>query len=595
VPRRSVKPYLAYLVRAMGWKVGLALGLMVALSLAEGIGLLMLVPLLGLAGLDVQQGALAPIARGLAAGFAALGLPATLLAVLGAFVVIVSAQAQFARWQTLVNAELQEDLVASLRQRLYRAIVGTGWLFFSRRRAAELVHALTSEVERVRDATDSLLRLLATILVTLVYVAFALRLSPALGLVVLLCGGGLLMGLRGRRAAAWAAGEGVSRATSRLFTAITEHLGGLKTAKCYDAVDRHAAIFATLTEGLRGLQIAATRNRVAAKLGLDVGSVIVLSLIIYVSLAILRQPTAQVLLLLFLFARIIPRYTFILTCYHAFLHDAPAFAALTELHAECRAAAEPGTTHTQAVALRRALSLENVTFAYEAGAPVLHELDLTIPAGRITALVGPSGAGKSTVADLILGLLTPQTGRVLVDGTPLRPEHLPAWRDGIGYVAQDTYLFHDTVRANLLWARPTATEEDLRRAVDLAAADFLTRLPDGLDTLIGDRGIRLSGGERQRLALARALLRNPALLILDEATNALDAANEQRILGAIENLRGAMTILVISHRLATVRGADIIYVIEDGRLMEAGPWDSLVGQADGRFAALCRAQGTAVL
>jgi ATP-binding cassette subfamily C protein len=209
----------------------------------------------------------------------------------------------------------------------------------------------------------------------------------------------------------------------------------------------------------------------------------------------------------------------------------------------------------------------------------------------MTAIVGTSGAGKSTLADLIMGLIEPQDGAVLIDDVPLDAERLHAWRGCIGYVAQETFLFNDTVRANLLWAYPGATEDELRTALRLAAADdFVARLPDGMETVLGDRGVRLSGGEQQRLALARALLRKPSVLILDEATSNLDSENERRIQGAIEALHGGITIVAITHRLSTIRNADIIYVLENGRVIETGDWTSLTAGGTGRFLELCKAQ-----
>jgi ATP-binding cassette subfamily C protein len=183
---------------------------------------------------------------------------------------------------------------------------------------------------------------------------------------------------------------------------------------------------------------------------------------------------------------------------------------------------------------------------------------------------------------------------VLVDGTPLTPQLLPAWRDQIGYVPQDSFHFHDTVRANLLWARPEASEAELLEALEIAAAGFVARLPQGLDTVLGDRGVRLSGGERQRIALARALVRRPAMLILDEATSSLDSENERRVQDAIERLHGRLTVLVITHRLTTVRLADSIHVLEAGRLVESGDWHALLNGAAGRFRAMCEAQGLPV-
>jgi ATP-binding cassette subfamily C protein len=191
-----------------------------------------------------------------------------------------------------------------------------------------------------------------------------------------------------------------------------------------------------------------------------------------------------------------------------------------------------------------------------------------------------------------MGLLVPDTGRVLVDDVPVGAERVRSWRTSIGYVAQETFLFHDTVRANLLWARPEADDKEIWWTLRLAAAEgFVSGLPEGLETVLGDRGVRLSGGERQRIALARALLREPSLLILDEATSALDSENERRIQNAIDALRGQMTILIITHRLSTVHGADVIHVLEQGRLVETGDWETLTRKGDGRFNALATAQG----
>jgi ATP-binding cassette subfamily C protein len=221
---------------------------------------------------------------------------------------------------------------------------------------------------------------------------------------------------------------------------------------------------------------------------------------------------------------------------------------------------------------------------------VLEELSLTIAAGKITAIVGSSGAGKSSIADLVNGLLSPITGRVLVDGAELMPQTARTWRRHVGYVAQDTVLFHDTVRANLRWAKPDASEQEMKEGLSLAAADFVFELPRGLDTTVGDRGMLLSHGQRQRIALARALLRKPGLLILDEATSSLDFENEKRILDAIERLQGRTTVLMIAHRVSAIQRADMIYVIENGRVVESGDWASLSSRPSNRVGSLFRLQ-----
>jgi ATP-binding cassette, subfamily B, bacterial MsbA len=214
---------------------------------------------------------------------------------------------------------------------------------------------------------------------------------------------------------------------------------------------------------------------------------------------------------------------------------------------------------------------EGVGFEYQPGEPVLRDIDLEIGAGEVVALVGPSGAGKSTLADLLPRFHDPSSGRVTLDGVDLRSIRLADLRGLMGIVTQDTILFHDTVRANIAYGVDGASQADVEAAARAAHAhDFIADFPDAYDTVIGERGVRLSGGQRQRLAIARALFRNPPILILDEATSALDTESEQLVQKAIEELMHDRTVLVIAHRLSTVRRADKIVVLDAGRIVERG-------------------------
>jgi len=282
--------------------------------------------------------------------------------------------------------------------------------------------------------------------------------------------------------------------------------------------------------------------------------------------------------------------------YRAFVNALPSFANLLDIETRCAAAAEPAMHPHDRLSLTRELAADGVSFTYREGrVPAVRDLSLVIPAGKIVALVGPSGAGKSTIADILMGLIAPDSGTLRLDGRPLGPEGVRGWRDQIGYVAPDTFLFHDTIRANLKWARPDASEDEMLTALRQASAfDFVAGLSDGLDTIVGDRGILLSQGERQRLALARAFLRRPSMLFLDEATNSLDSENERRVLDAIESRRGELTVVLIAHRLSTIRWADLIYVVEGGKVVESGNWSSLSALRDGRFRALWEAQSLTV-
>ena len=215
---------------------------------------------------------------------------------------------------------------------------------------------------------------------------------------------------------------------------------------------------------------------------------------------------------------------------------------------------------------------------------------LDIPAGATVAIVGPSGAGKTTLANLLLRFWDPAEGHILIDGVDLRDFELDHLRRRISLVSQDTYLFNDTLRANVALARPDADEAAIRHALDQAAlADFVTSLPEGLDTRVGERGVQLSGGQRQRVAIARAFLKNAPTLILDEATSHLDAVSEAQVRGALDALMRDRTTIVIAHRLSTVRNADLLVVLEQGRVAEIGDHAALVAR-NGLYARLIRRQ-----
>jgi len=240
------------------------------------------------------------------------------------------------------------------------------------------------------------------------------------------------------------------------------------------------------------------------------------------------------------------------------------------------------------------VAFEAVDFAYPNSGQVLHGLDLVAEPGKTIALVGATGAGKTTSMQLLQRLWDPTAGRITLDGQDLRDIRLDSLRSNIGVVFQESMLFNRTIRENLLVGRPEATQEEIERACRMAEAhEFIIRQPQGYETVVGERGASLSGGQRQRLAIARALLKDPPVLILDEATSALDAATEARVQKALRALMAGRTTFIIAHRLSTVREADEILVFDQGRIMERGSFQALIA-ADGRFAELVRTQLTGI-
>lgn len=550
--------------------------LAVALGFIDGIVAVLLLPLLAAAGVDVLQGSLGDLAAYVRRGFSVLRLEPTLGVALLVYVAATALQSLLTRLRTLASARAEHAFIVKLRNRLYASIAGANWLYVSKTRASELAHVLTDELTRVGYATVEVQNTLTGVFVALVYISLAARISwPMTATVV--GAGAVLFGLLGPQILkSRNQGKHISEITSRLYTAVVEHVAGLRTAKSYGAEQRFVDSMAAVSEELAETQITSAKAYAASQLWFDVGSVSALAILVYAGLTRLGLSPAAVLILVYLFARVMPRVAQLQRGIQFIAHMLPSFEAVDALQARLDAEQERDAPASVSIPLQENVRLEHVSFSYgSADAPAISDISLEIPHGTLTAIVGPSGAGKSTIADLVIGLQRPSSGHISVDGRRLDDLLLPSWKREIGYVAQDTFLFHDTVKANLLWVNPTATDDQIADALQTAGAEFVFRLENGLQTVLGDRGTRLSGGERQRLALGRALLRNPRLLVLDEATSALDLENERHVLDAIDHLRGKVTTLLITHRRSAAQRADRIYVLDEGRLVDSGSWDAL--------------------
>ena len=593
-PLHTFRVFAATLLSTSPRAVVESLVVTVGLGLTEGIGLLLLVPLLGLVGVDTGQKAVSGILTRVTDVFLWVGVAPTLPVVLGVYVLIVGAQSVLQRREATLSAVLQHNVVEQLRRRVYQAVAGARWTYLASTRASDYTHVLTEEVNRVGAAAYLTVDVAASTAIVLAYIGIAARVSPLMTAIVGASGALLGLVVRPLLTGAIRRGKARSKASGRLHAAVAEHLASIKMAKGYGIEARHMGLFNTMAHDLGEVNMAATIGYARVKQLLAVGSALMLAAIVYFAYGVLDISAASLLLLLFLFGRLVPRVTGLYERTQAIAVEVAALDRVLQIEEQCLAAAAPPVSAPLPIVFNDRLELDRVSFAYGADGrvPALHDVSLVVPVGATTAIVGASGAGKSTIADLVLGLLEPTSGRVLVDGLPLGPAQLQAWRDQLGYVSQEAFLFHDTILANLRWARPEATEAEVWDALRLSAADdFVRGLPQGLQTMVGDRGVLVSGGERQRLSLARALLRKPRLLILDEPTSALDSENERRIQHAIEELHDQGTILIITHRLSTIRHADMIHVVDRGVVVESGSWADLTARPGSRFRTLCAVQG----
>ncbi|WP_054943857.1 ABC transporter ATP-binding protein [Paenibacillus ihuae] len=593
--------YIRQLQRLSGVKLYLNLLGMVISGLLESSAILLLVPMLGMAGL--QLGGTGAVYNLPVLGFiselpqtSALGL------VLGAYVLIVLCQNLISRFVAVRNVEIQQSYSRQLRYEVYSALLRAEWSFFLKKRTSDLINIMTTEMARVLAGISCFLQFLTSLLFTLVQIAFAFWLSPKMTLAVLVCA--VLLSLFSRRfiRKAKKLGSRSSLLGQMYLAGISDQLNGIKDIKSNNLEQSRLDWLHEFTGEVKNEQLDYTRLRSNSQLLYKMSSTLLIAVFIFVSFRFLHAEGPNLLLVILVFARLWPTFATLQSLMEQLASVLPSFKQLKQLEEECLKAAEQGTSDgsgmpVEAITLEQSLEARNVHFRYQPQEPQysLQGVNVTIPANRMTAIVGRSGAGKSTLVDLLMGLMQPESGDILADGKPITGERLLSYRRSIGYVAQDPFLYNATIRDNLTMIKPDASEEELWEAMEFASsADFVRRMPQGLDTLIGDRGIRLSGGERQRLVLARAIIRKPSILVLDEATSALDTENEKRIQEALDRLKHSVTLIVIAHRLSTIRGADQILVIDQGRVIQQGVFGGLASDKGGMFSRLLSSQEEAM-
>ena len=533
--------------------------LIVLAGATDGLGLALLVPLLN------SLGATDTVAQ---AGLFAF-LPKTLPGLLLIFLGIVLLRALVSRTRQLATARLSFDFAVALRVRAYAAIAHASWAYLQRQRTADFHALFSTEIYRVEHATHLLLEVPARLSILAAHFIVAFVIAPGFTALAIAFGAALAWLMRHRLTASRRVGEAASEANMRVSREITEFLQALKLTKAYGAEAQHVQAFADAARSAEGVDLAANRLQADTRFLLDCLVAVALAGFLWTAASWAGLPLADLLVLILVFQRLLPMLQGVQELSQQFVHESPAYGLVANAIEACEAAADaPGTAAAEQVAFEQEIRLEDVCFGYDGQPDILRGVDLSLPAGSLTVLSGVSGAGKSTILDLLGGLLTPQSGRILIDGRELTPQIAPAWRRSVAAMAQEAFLFHASIRANLAWARSDATDDAMQEALRLAGlGDFVAASPQGLDTLVGDRGANLSGGERQRLALARLLLRAPRLILLDEPASALDAANEERILETIGGLKGRATILLVTHRPAAVASADRHVVLVEGRLV----------------------------
>lgn len=532
-------------------------------GLAEGIGFASVLPLLN--HLGSTQAAPTEIDRHIEQALSYLGMEPTLGAILGLIVLAIVLKGAFLLVAMNQVGYTVAYVATDLRLALIRAVLQARWRFFVSQPAGLFANAISTEATRASGAYYSACMLLAEVIQVFIYLLLAAVISWQFTIIVLAVGialTGLFWRLLG---SARSAGESQTHLQKSILARLADGLRGIKPLKAMAREDRLGPLLVSETRDLN----LALRRQVFHRQVLDTQQepiiVALLAVGLYVVVSRWELPVATMLVMALLFYRAASRIGNLQKRFQAMIINESAYWSLQGLIKHAEAEQEPKTGGRSAT-LEKGIRFEAATFAYD-GRKVLDEASFEIPARSFVAITGPSGVGKTTIADLIVGLHRPESGYIRVDGVPLDELDTVVWRSRIGYVPQEMTLFHDTILANITLSDPALTRGDAEAA--LAKADLLSyvrSLPQGLDTVVGEQGSRLSGGQRQRLAIARALVRAPRLLVLDEVTTSLDPATEQEICVTLRALAGQVTVLAISHQPAVVASADIVLRVEDGKV-----------------------------
>lgn len=558
--------------------------LQIASSLMGGIGIVMLIPMLEL--LDISVGSTGLLAQ-ILAPLEGVGVAVRALAILVIYIGLIVFKALLTRTLAVRQTKFIEGYTLELRDRLYEAVSHAGWEQLASRKQADTINLFTAQCNHVSTAVTSMLTLLSSLVTASIQIAIACWMSFPITLVICVVGLtliGIFLPLR-RKSRRY--GREMIRISRDFYGEIINQLNSVKEMRTYGVEEDHAERYSTLGRSFFDAQVKYSYLKTLPNAVYSVSAAVLVSVVFLLSVIVLEIGTARLMVMVLIFSKLWPLFSSwqgmimnIQTC-------VPALEKLNDTISDLRASASEQWS-SEEIGFDRKVEFENVAFRYAGGeGTVLENITFSLEHGRITALVGRSGAGKSTIADLLMGFLHPESGQICVDGVALTSENIRAWRKYIGYIPQNPLIINASVRENLGRFHPDATEAEMIDALKSAVAwDFVQDLPEGLDTVLGDRGVRLSGGERQRIVLARVLLGNPKVIILDEATSALDYESENAVRDVLRTMRSDAAILVIAHRLATVLIADEAIVLEQGRITESGTVSELIRNPGGYLAGM---------
>ncbi|MGD1969716.1 MAG: ABC transporter ATP-binding protein [Desulfobacterales bacterium] len=568
-------------LRAYPTQSAVTLGALLLAGLIEGFGFSLLVPLIGIVfsanGAAVSEGALgadSTLEQMVNQVFGALGLTPSIGLLLIIFVVTMTVKAFIMLAANKRVGYMVAQVTTDLRLELLHALFVTRWEYFIRQPVGSLTNSMATEASRAAKAYLHGIKILVAAMQAMIYTTIALLVSWQATLVAFI-GGFLILALFRRYIKkAKKAGERQTKLLQSLLSIMTESLVMIKPLKTMAREHFVDAVLKKKAEGLKKTIKKMVFAATALAAFQEPVTVAFAAIGLYGILVIWKLPLANVLIMVYMFQKLMKRLQKIQTLYQLLVNTESAYWSLQDKVVAAKQTQER-TLGTQKASLKRDVRLDGVSFSYGKDERwILKEADIDFPEGSFTAIVGPSGIGKTTIADLITGLLRPQKGEIWIDDVPLADIDIRDWRKRIGYVPQETLLLNDSIFVNVTLGDKELSEKDVEDALRAAGAwQFVQALPDGIKTVVGESGYRFSGGQRQRISIARAIVHRPKLLILDEATTALDPENEAAVCEILSQLRNDLTILAISHQPAILSVADRAFRLEGGKAILE--WDRL--------------------
>lgn len=531
------------------------------------------------------------ITKQIVAAVRAIGLSVTLGWLLGIFLICNILKIIFQIFAQYTILKTKYALLRELMLGTFTDFFNARWYFFSSNKQGTLINTFIREMTVVGDALSAMGRYFSCISQILLYLVVPFYLSWQVTSITIITAVIFALPFLRMGKVSYRLGKLNTSTANQIGVVIQENLSLAKLVLGFCKQERSIESLATSFDAHRNVTLKSQTLNFALPLIYFPFGILVLIIGLFVARRFIL-PLSETVVLFYALARVVPligNLTEQKSCLDNFF---PSYEQVMNLRQSAKELKQQ--TGLKAFAgFETEMRIEDVSFAYPGHEPILIDINIRIPKGKMVALVGESGTGKSTLIDLIIGFYAPSQGRVTFDGVELKEFDIHSYRSRIGYVPQDSVLFNMTILDNLRWANESATEDEIKQACRQAnAEEFITKFPKGYDTLVGDRGVRLSGGQIQRIALARAILRKPELLILDEATSALDTYSERLIQQAIEIIAKETTVIVVAHRLSTIINADYIYVLKNGEIVEEGRYLDLT-QRSGHFSKMVELQSLA--